>query len=741
MGFLTGSLLWGAGAAAIPLLLHLLFRSRYRPQPWGAMALLRKCLEQTRRRVRLQEWVLLLLRMAALVLLAVALARPILSSPTATTGREAVEAWVLVDVSGSMSARDGAATRLDVAKAAVGHILDHLPPDSHVKLYAMLPQPKWLGPEVASDVARARTLVSQLRALPVPGLLLPAIQEVAQAWETPATRPRELYVVSDMQATAYEGSPPVWAATFEKLRSNGRCYWVRCGDRPLANATLVDAVPAMPLTWLNQPAALVATVRNTGQQPLPQVTVTLTSDAVPTLKEVRVLANLRVEETRSVTLSWTPPRPGPVPLRITLSADDVPLDNVIDRIDHVQDRVNVLIVDGHLDPREPERSGGFFLGHALRQLTSADATPPVRQRSVVPAQADPGLLADVHVCCLVDVAMPTSERDAAVSARFLDRLVAFVQAGGSVVIFGGVNVNAADYHQHLHDQRGLLPTMVRSPGTGPRPLRHFDAASAVRDGFLAPFREEPLNRLGQVDITAALDLAEVSPTTGSRVLLRFADRQPAVVSRTVGRGEVILIATTADRRWTDWPLWPTYVPFMQALLGHVVQRDQLPLSGTAGETVAWRPPPALADAPMVLETPTGERIPLGTQDPTAAGPKSTPVLYDAGLYRLVPANLADWPEALSAGAAEKPGLPLAMRGDPREFAVLGGLSDAQIDQRLGASVEHVAAGTIADPVAGAYRLRHESTLAFLMAVLILLAAETLVAGGIARTAPRRSVAE
>src|SRR6266478_934431 len=80
MSFLAPFLLWGTLAAGIPVAIHLFFRSRYRTVPWAAMKFLLSSVEQTSRRLRSQELLLLMLRMLVLVVLAMALARPLLSS-------------------------------------------------------------------------------------------------------------------------------------------------------------------------------------------------------------------------------------------------------------------------------------------------------------------------------------------------------------------------------------------------------------------------------------------------------------------------------------------------------------------------------------------------------------------------------------------------------------------------------------------------------------------------------------
>ena len=76
MSFLAPYMLWGALAGAVPILIHLFFRSRYRRIPWAAMKFLLVSLEQTSRRLKFQELLLLLARVALLVLVALAFSRP-----------------------------------------------------------------------------------------------------------------------------------------------------------------------------------------------------------------------------------------------------------------------------------------------------------------------------------------------------------------------------------------------------------------------------------------------------------------------------------------------------------------------------------------------------------------------------------------------------------------------------------------------------------------------------------------
>src|SRR5436190_18528193 len=102
-------LAWGAAALA-PLLIHLLSRRRYRPEPWAAMTFLLAAMHKHARRIRLQQWILLALRTVLLVLFVLAIAEPRRSADS-SSGAASKAGWthwlLVIDDSYSMSWLDG----------------------------------------------------------------------------------------------------------------------------------------------------------------------------------------------------------------------------------------------------------------------------------------------------------------------------------------------------------------------------------------------------------------------------------------------------------------------------------------------------------------------------------------------------------------------------------------------------------------------------------------------------------
>ena len=97
------ALLLGAGGASIPIILHLIYRRRAPRVIFSTLRFIRLSAERTRRRRRIQEWLLLLLRVLAILLLGLALrdfAMPFFKG----TGGGDVAAAVVVDNSYSLAA-------------------------------------------------------------------------------------------------------------------------------------------------------------------------------------------------------------------------------------------------------------------------------------------------------------------------------------------------------------------------------------------------------------------------------------------------------------------------------------------------------------------------------------------------------------------------------------------------------------------------------------------------------------
>ncbi|MDE2827481.1 MAG: BatA domain-containing protein, partial [Bacteroidota bacterium] len=117
MAFINPLILFGLIAAAIPLLVYLFNFRRPQRLDYSSLALLHALQRTTLQRIRIRNWLLLLLRTLALCVLVIAFARPTLTDSAGTRffGRSSMSAVLALDASLSMMQRDSDGTRLEQA--------------------------------------------------------------------------------------------------------------------------------------------------------------------------------------------------------------------------------------------------------------------------------------------------------------------------------------------------------------------------------------------------------------------------------------------------------------------------------------------------------------------------------------------------------------------------------------------------------------------------------------------------
>ena len=114
-------------AGVIPLVLHMIHRQKAVTVHFSTLRFLRLSVERTRRRKYVDDLALMLLRVAALVLVAVGLARPAVTSLQVLWGKGAATAVVVIlDNSASMAIMDAGQPRFETARKSAEQVLDVL---------------------------------------------------------------------------------------------------------------------------------------------------------------------------------------------------------------------------------------------------------------------------------------------------------------------------------------------------------------------------------------------------------------------------------------------------------------------------------------------------------------------------------------------------------------------------------------------------------------------------------------
>jgi hypothetical protein len=245
MTFLQPLLLWLLPLAALPVLIHLLNRMRFRTVHWAATSFLFSANRASTRYARLRQWLLLACRVLALLAMVLAVARPLAGGWAGWMLSSAPDVvLILMDRSASMEARDaitGIPRRqqaLDELAAAASAYGSHtrcvlfenvFKSPQEVAQPSLLPRLPNLGPtDTAADLL---------------GLL-----DAAATWlARNRTGLAEIWIASDLQRTNWQPFSPRWQAIAARLAALPETVRVRLlaltgTTAPNASVTLVSAM-------------------------------------------------------------------------------------------------------------------------------------------------------------------------------------------------------------------------------------------------------------------------------------------------------------------------------------------------------------------------------------------------------------------------------------------------------------------------------------------------------------------
>jgi hypothetical protein len=526
----------GAALAALPVILHLFMRQTPKRVIFPALRLIRERQKRSKKKLRVKNWLLLLARMALLALMALALARPrIVSEASIGDGEVPTALGLVFDTSLSMSYKQPDKTRLDEAKERALDILKKTPSSSVVFVVdsaeAVAPPP--LTPAAARKRIEALTIRTVNRSLnPAVGLAYAAVAET--------DKPRhEVYIFTDLARSAWDLEHPVEGldkAASDKMGM--KTYVLRLTPKDVRDVGVAEARPASDVVTEGEPVEVTAKLRSLGAAAKPVAELWI-DGVVKDKKQVEVPASGEVE------VRFLPQKVGgstPVHqgyVRLSGSADPVGFDDNRYFTFTTRPATNVLVVsDVAID--------GEWIANAIdpdpRALPPGTPRPFRVERALTSQFLEKATNLSKSYQCIFLNNVGGEELTEADWAK----LSGFVFDGGGLVIGLGGHCQPESYQTAAAIQ--ILPATVERRGD---PLKEPTTFGQVTDYSHPLFSKYPKlldEMLAQVPIKRYWP---VQPHEGSRVLVAYADKSPALVERVFKgsrTGRVLLWTTPLSRR-------------------------------------------------------------------------------------------------------------------------------------------------------------------------------------------------
>jgi len=603
--FLNPAVLAGLVAALIPLAVHLLHRGHTRPVPFSNLEFLRQLHHSRMQRLRLRQWLVLLLRILIIVLVVCAFARPTYQSGSAWGGRVVpTAAAVLVDLSYSTSYRLPSGTLAEHLLSQVDRLFSAFSVRDQVALipFAERPQETLLG---APDALRQRAaeLYPTQEATDLNAALGQAARHLAQYPELDG----ELFLFTDL---ARYNWPEVGAQNNRFMGT--KVYMggsdIESQDRR-ANAR-IEAVHFSPwMVAVSGEFTIEVDIRYDGSTELRDVSLDLFVDG----ERVRhSTLDLQKQEKTRIALRFKPRSAGRLAGYVELTEDDLPLDNRRYFAFDAPTAISALVLG-------PQPADTYYARRALAAAALSD--PALSIRSGLLADLDEAQLAGVDVVLLCNLEHLSREQTAVVHD--------FVAGGGGLVIFPSGAADLKYYNRDLLP--GLLPVLLKSTSGFSDDKNSFQQldAKAINHplfaGLLEPTKEDRPRFYASFVMEAGDYL---------QALARFDDAQIALAAGWRERGRTVLAAFPLDLAWNDLPVRGLFAPLLHRFVRELSQNPDRYVSYLVGQSAHRHLPDVPLDAVLTAEAPTGERLRL---QPERIGERylwKIPYLHEAGIWHL-----------------------------------------------------------------------------------------------------------
>ena len=540
LNFSSPLFLFGLLGISIPILIHLLTRRQQKKIRFSAVYLLAQSQKRSIRKSRPNRLLLLLARCLAIALFSMALANPLFSFRQSEAFLSASPSSIvfILDDSYSMGIRAKDKTLFDSALEYISKGLEKSADNSEFSLIlASSParvEQDWTS-EKSTMTSKLEEQVVSYRTTHIGD----AVDKAIKLLESAKQKNKQILLLTDLDKNGWQeetffgvSAPyPIQVLNFAQLQSN-------------SNEGMVQSIQvSQEFLTRSRLLRVKAEVKN--------FSTTVNRTPLSLFLEGKLVKEeiLDIPPGQTLVQEFSYPLRKNQPLngKVQISDDTLPADNSRYFPFHPSQNIQVLVVDG--DPKTiSHQSESFYLEHALNpfSVSLSHIDPTVSTLAKLPLRN----LSDFSVVILANVRElpPGYELE----------LEKFVLNGGALLLGMGDQVNPKYFNERLGN---LLPVRLESQYQVEEEALHLLLKKSTHP-VMQVFSPKALEEMRGINFYSIYTV-QAREDKKFKVGTWFSNQHPAVIESEVGKGIVVLFLSSLDRDWNDFPIQPTYLPWVQ----------------------------------------------------------------------------------------------------------------------------------------------------------------------------------
>ena len=532
MTFLSPSILWGMLAITIPIIIHLISLRHTRDTEFSTLRFIKSLKHETIRRLRIKQWLLVLLRTIAILCLILMFSRPLMTGTLSSKLGGYIEsrAVIIVDNSASMAVHTGDGTLLDRAKSSLPAILKGLEGETTVELYQTNPPRKLFS----GSHEEGRSIMTGVKGIVQTNMtdnLWTMIDSVLQMVE--ASEPnRECFIISDFQSAP--------SFTIDSLNPNSDWKYYCILQPKVENNISISEVSVLSQIKLpNHLVKLNTRVGNGGVTDKRNIPVELY------LNDERVgqiVSQFEPSKFKDFMFQVYPGKTGIINGKIVIPDDDFPMDNFRNFDLVIPNQIAVKVIGQSMEEL-------FLLDLALSAITGETELLLI----------DRDLSDDVERLFLSDIDILLLHNPTNLSNSAIEDLQRFLMNGGGLIWFVGNDLNQTD--PVAWPSLLKLPELIKT--------RHLDGESffstLIVDENHSLFTDLNINNMNE-ELPQVFGYNEVRLQMNHTPLIKLNNGHPLLIESKAFGSSGFVFTSPLNLGWNDLSVKGLLVPLLHRML-------------------------------------------------------------------------------------------------------------------------------------------------------------------------------
>lgn len=557
MTFLNPAVLIGLLAAAIPVIIHLLNLRKLKKIEFSTLAFLKELQKNKIRKIKIKQWLLLVIRVLIVLFIVLAFARPALRglSIAGTTSAAKTTAVLIIDDTFSMSVLSQNGSYFNQAKDFARKIIEQLKEGDEAAIIYLSGENQQT--DITNDFNSLINSLNQKEISHAKPDLNKVITIAAQLVNKSNNFNREIYLFTDFQKNIFP-SAETKSDLSELLNENVKLYSFSLSDKKVFNIGIDDLTINNQIFEKDKPITFSVILSNYSDQNVQNGVLSL---FINNKRAAQKSFDVDAGKSVMIDVDALSDVAGFIDIAAEIETDDIENDNKRFSSLFIPDKISTLIISD-------ENPSSFFLKLALQTISNDKIKYEEKNSNQLSGLQLNNY--DVVFLCTDNL------------SQNADKLKQFLKDGGSLVIIPSVNTDLGKLNDIL--QKLNLPTISGFAGKlNDKSLSvQFDKIEFNHPVFLNLFRKDDKKNIESPSINYFLKYSTqgkgsniITLTEGSSFLSEFR----------LGSGKLFFFNTAFDPGWSNFQVKTIFAPLIVKTVFYLSQKEKLNNSLIAGEPI------------------------------------------------------------------------------------------------------------------------------------------------------------